>query len=71
MPTYMRLAAAVALVAVVGVGALAYFNGGPNIGAPPTPAPTPAARPRRRGAAPRKVHSRRVASVRWEACAST
>ena len=32
MPTYMRLAAGIAIVAVVGVGVLAYFNGGPNIG---------------------------------------
>jgi hypothetical protein len=37
MPTYMRLAAAIAIVAVVGVGVLAYFNGGPNTGRPPTP----------------------------------
>ena len=45
MPTYMRLAAGIAIVAVVGVGALAYFNGGPNTGAPPTPAPTTQATP--------------------------
>lgn len=45
MPTYMRLAAGIAIVAVVGVGALAYFNGGPNTGASPTPAPTTQATP--------------------------
>ena len=45
MPTYMRLAAAIAIVAVVGVGALAYFNRGPNMGGPPTPAPTTQATP--------------------------
>jgi hypothetical protein len=45
MPTYMRLAAAIAIVAVVGVGALAYFNGGPNMGGPPTAAPTATAAP--------------------------
>ena len=40
MPTYMRLAAGIAIVAVLGVGVLAYFSGGPNMGGPPTPAPT-------------------------------
>ena len=45
MPTYMRLAAGIAIVAVLGVGALAYFSGGPNTGAPPTPAPTTQATP--------------------------
>ena len=45
MPTYMRLAAGIAIVAVVGVGVLAYFTGGPNTGAPPTPAPTTQATP--------------------------
>ena len=45
MPTYMRLAAGIAIVAVVGVGVLAYFNGGPNTAGPPTPAPTTQATP--------------------------
>ena len=45
MPTYMRLAAGIAIVAVVGVGAFAYFYGGPNTGVPPTPAPTTQATP--------------------------
>ena len=40
MPIFMRYAAAVALVAIVGVGALAFLNRGPNIGGPATPAPT-------------------------------
>ena len=39
MPTYMRLAAAVAVLAIVGVGALTLFKG-PDIGSRPTPAPT-------------------------------
>jgi hypothetical protein len=42
MPTYMRLAAGIAIVAVVGVGALVYLNSGPSTGGPPTPAPTEA-----------------------------
>jgi hypothetical protein len=45
MPTYMRLTAAIALVVVVGVGALAYVNRGPNAGGPPTAAPTATAAP--------------------------
>jgi hypothetical protein len=45
MPTYMRLAAGIAIVAIVGVGALAYFSGGPNKGGPPTSAPTTEATP--------------------------
>ena len=45
MPSYMRLAAGIAIVAVVGVGVLAYINGGPNTGGPPTPAPTIQATP--------------------------
>ena len=40
MPTYMRLAAVIAFVAVVGVGVLAYLNGDPNSVGSPTPAPT-------------------------------
>ena len=43
MPTYMRLAAGIAIVAVLGVGVVAYLNGGPNTAGPPTPAPTTAA----------------------------
>jgi hypothetical protein len=49
MPAYMRLAAAAAIVAVLGVGALAYLNRGPDVGtvqpsqtpstAPPSPSP--------------------------------
>ena len=40
MPSSMRLAAAIALVAVIGVGALAFINRGPAIGNQPTVAPT-------------------------------
>jgi hypothetical protein len=43
MPSSMRLAAAVALVAVVGVGALAYINRGPTTGVPSTPLASPSA----------------------------
>ena len=45
MPNSMRLAAAVAIVAVVGVGAVAYLNQGPDTGGPSTPptGPTPVA----------------------------
>jgi hypothetical protein len=56
MPTYMRLTAAIALAAVVGVGVLAYVNRGPNAGGPPTAAPTgtatssPTVQPLREGA---------------------
>ena len=42
MPTYVRLAAGIAIVAVVGVGVLIYNARSPGIGAVPTPAPTPA-----------------------------
>jgi hypothetical protein len=45
MPTYMRLAAGIAIVAFVGVGVLAYAARGPNTGGPPTPAPTTQATP--------------------------
>jgi hypothetical protein len=45
MPTYLRLAAAIAIVAVLGVGAVAYVNQVPGPGgptqAPPTPTPAP------------------------------
>ena len=72
MPTYMRLAAGIAIVAVVGVGALAYFNGGPNTGAPPTPAPTTQATPRRRRRRSRQVLSLPVAMrTKGRACASS
>jgi hypothetical protein len=40
MPTYVRLVAGIAIVAVVGLGVLTYFYDGPNVGAPPTPVPT-------------------------------
>jgi hypothetical protein len=40
MPTYMRLAAGIAIVAVLGVGVLAYLNRGPNTGGPPTESAT-------------------------------
>jgi hypothetical protein len=42
MPASLRLAAAAAIVAVVGVGVLIYNARSPGIGAVPTPAPTPA-----------------------------
>jgi hypothetical protein len=45
MPTYMRLAAVIAIVAVVGVGALMYSNREPGIGGQPTPSPTPVESP--------------------------
>ena len=47
MPTYMRLAAGIAIVAVLGVGALVYFNPSPGFGGPgtPTPSPTPTLQP--------------------------
>ena len=45
MPTYMRLAAGIAFVAVVGVGVLAYLNGDPNSVGSPTPSPTAQASP--------------------------
>jgi len=41
MPTFMRLAAAIAIVAVVGAGALIYANRQPGVGGEPTPTPTP------------------------------
>jgi hypothetical protein len=40
MPTYVRLAAGIAFVAVVGVGVLAFLNGDPNSVGSPTAAPT-------------------------------
>jgi hypothetical protein len=43
MPTYLRLAAVAAVVAVVGVGAMTFFGGNPGAGGPtatPTSAPT-------------------------------
>jgi hypothetical protein len=40
MPNYLRYAPAAAIVAIVGVGALAFLHRGPNLGGPPTPAPT-------------------------------
>ena len=40
MPTYLRLAAAVAVFAILGVGALSFIDRG-GTGGPPTPAPTP------------------------------
>jgi hypothetical protein len=51
MPTYLRLAVAAALIAVVGFGALTYLGNNPGVGGPPpatatpvpTPSPTPAA----------------------------
>jgi hypothetical protein len=42
MPTYMRLAAGIAIVAVVGVGALALFGKGPSVGRPPASTASPA-----------------------------
>jgi len=49
MPTYMRLAAGIAIVAVLGVGALVYFNDGSNVGpqstAAPSASPAPASTP--------------------------
>ncbi len=42
MPNSLRLAAVLAIVAIVGVGALAYINRGPDIGGPSTPTPTTA-----------------------------
>lgn len=41
MPTYVRLAAGIAIVAVVGVGALMYIGNSPGVGGAPTPSPTP------------------------------
>src|SRR5829696_1966302 len=40
MPTSLRFAATIALVAVVGVGALAYLGGRPGPGDPTTTSPT-------------------------------
>lgn len=45
MPTYLRLAAVIAIVAVVGAGALMFSNRSPDVGGQPTPTPTPAATP--------------------------
>lgn len=44
MPTYTRLAAAIAIVAVLGVGAIALLPRAPGIGGP-RPSPTPSATP--------------------------
>jgi len=41
MPTYVRLAAGIAIVAVVGVSALMYFGKSPGVGGAPIPSPTP------------------------------
>ena len=41
MPTYMRPAAAIAIVAIVGVGAIAYLGRGSGFGGSPTLPPTP------------------------------
>jgi hypothetical protein len=41
MPTFMRLAAAIAIVAVVGAGALIYANREPGVGGQPTPTAVP------------------------------
>jgi hypothetical protein len=50
MPTYVRLAAVAAVVAVIGFGALSYFGDGSRFGGatqlPPTPSPVPTASPR-------------------------
>jgi hypothetical protein len=40
MPNSLRLAAALAIVAIVGVGALAYVTRGPSAGVPSTPGPS-------------------------------
>ena len=40
MPTYLRLAAGIAIVAVVGVGAVLFLNRGSCVGGRATPAPT-------------------------------
>ncbi len=48
MPTYMRLAAGIAVVAILGAGALALLNRGPGfggLGSSPTPSPAPIASP--------------------------
>ena len=45
MPNSLRLAAAVAIVAVVGVGALMFISRGPDAGGPSTPPETPSAAP--------------------------
>ncbi len=42
MPTYMRLAAGIAIVAVLGVGAFVMLNPSPGFGGPGTPTPSPA-----------------------------
>ena len=42
MPTYLRLAAGIAIVAFLGVGALVLLNPAPGFGRPATPAPSPA-----------------------------
>ena len=44
MPTYMRLAAGIAIVAVLGVGAFAYLNRGPGVGTV-QPSQTPSTAP--------------------------
>lgn len=40
MPTYLRLAAGIAIVAVLGVGAVTFIGPGPDVGGRPTPLPT-------------------------------
>ena len=45
MPTYIRLVAGIAIVAVVGVGVLFYSNREPGVGGQPTPTPPPTALP--------------------------
>jgi hypothetical protein len=41
----LRLAAGIAIIAVLGVGAIRLFGSGPNIGAGPTPSPSPSPTP--------------------------
>ena len=45
MPTYIRLVAGIAIVAVVGAGVLFYSNREPGVGGQPTPTPPPTALP--------------------------
>lgn len=44
MPTFLRLAAGIAIVAVVGVGALTYLGESPGVGGVPSPSATPTPR---------------------------
>ena len=72
MPTYMRLAAGIAIVAIVGVGALAYFNWRPEHGWATDAGPNDRGDARRDAAAlGRSTLARSPCVRRRRACASS